>query len=80
MWHAYYNDVLVQGPSSVAIDHLIWLAEVHDSGGNGWTTERRRRHANDLGSDVTLAGVSARSNQQKSDQDPATWMPMPQVH
>ncbi|MFK0016349.1 HNH endonuclease family protein [Streptomyces sp. NPDC091027] len=80
VWHSYYDDVLVQGPSGVDIDHLIPLAEVHDSGGYGWTTERRRRYANDLGSDVTLVGVTARSNRQKSDQDPATWMPMPQVH
>ncbi|WP_319731909.1 HNH endonuclease family protein [Streptomyces sp. MB09-01] len=78
--HSYYDDVLVQGPYGVDIDHLIPLAEVHDSGGYGWTTERRRRYANDLGSDVTLVGVSARSNRQKSDQDPATWMPMAQVH
>lgn len=47
----------------------------------GWgPTERRRRYANDLGSDVTLVGVTARSNRQKSDQDPATWMPAAAVH
>ncbi|WP_371591678.1 GmrSD restriction endonuclease domain-containing protein [Streptomyces virginiae] len=80
VWHSYYDDVLVQGPSGVDIDHMIPLAEVHDSGGYGWTTERRRRYANDLGSDVTLVGVTARSNRQKSDQDPTTWMPMPAVH
>ncbi|GAA2655650.1 hypothetical protein GCM10010425_82970 [Streptomyces spororaveus] len=80
VWHSYYDDVLVQGPSGVDIDHMVPLAEVHDSGGYGWTTERRRRYANDLGSDVTLVGVTARSNRQKSDQDPATWMPMPAVH
>ncbi|MER7763807.1 HNH endonuclease family protein [Streptomyces sp. NPDC097619] len=80
VWHSYYDDTLVAGPSGVDIDHLIPLAEVHDSGGYGWTTERRRRYANDLGSDVTLVGVSARSNRQKADQDPATWMPMPAVH
>ncbi|MFE5517328.1 HNH endonuclease family protein [Streptomyces virginiae] len=80
VWHSYDDDVLVQGPSGIDIDHLIPLAEVHDSGGYGWTTERRRRYANDLGSDVTLVGVTARSNRQKSDQDPSTWMPMPAVH
>ncbi|MGW5852725.1 HNH endonuclease family protein [Streptomyces sp. NPDC055254] len=80
VWHSYYDDVLVQGPAGVDIDHMVPLAEVHDSGGYGWTTERRRRYANDLGSDVTLVGVTARSNRQKSDQDPATWMPAPAVH
>ncbi|MFJ7272827.1 HNH endonuclease family protein [Streptomyces sp. NPDC099050] len=80
VWHSYYDDVLVSGPAGIDIDHLIPLAELHDSGGYGWTTERRRRYANDLGSDVTLVGVTARSNRQKSDQDPATWMPAPAVH
>ncbi|MFE9804712.1 MULTISPECIES: hypothetical protein [Streptomyces] len=28
---------------------------------------------------MTLVGVTARSNRQKSDQDPATWMPAPAV-
>ncbi|WP_327387977.1 hypothetical protein [Streptomyces sp. NBC_01207] len=29
---------------------------------------------------MTLVGVTARSTRQKSDQDPATWMPAPAVH
>lgn len=70
----------IETAAGVGIDHMAPLAEVHDSGGYGWTTERRRRYANDRGSDVTLVGVTARSNRQKSDQDPATWMPAPQVH
>ncbi|WP_350325385.1 HNH endonuclease family protein [Streptomyces katrae] len=80
VWHSYYDDVMVSGPSGVDVDHMVPLAEVHDSGGYGWTTERRRRYANDLGSEVTLVGVSARSNRQKSDQDPSTWMPRAEVH
>lgn len=40
----------------------------------------RREVARPLGSDVTLVGVTAPSNRQKSDQDPATWMPAPAVH
>ncbi len=42
VWHSSYDNVLVQGPPGVDIDHLIPLAEVHDSGGYGWTTERHR--------------------------------------
>ncbi|GAA2812268.1 HNH endonuclease family protein [Streptomyces showdoensis] len=80
VWHSYYDDVLVYGPSGVDIDHMMPLTEVHDSGSYGWSTERRRRYANDLGSEVTLVGVSARSNRQKADQDPATCMPMEAVH
>ncbi|MGW1765139.1 HNH endonuclease family protein [Streptomyces sp. NPDC002073] len=82
VWHSYYDntDIEGSGPGRIDIDHLIPLAEVHDSGGHSWTPERRKACANDLGSDVTLVAVSARSNRQKSDQDPATWMPIPQAH
>ncbi|WP_322872064.1 hypothetical protein [Streptomyces goshikiensis] len=31
VWHSYYDDVLVQGPTGVDIDHMVPLAEVHDS-------------------------------------------------
>ncbi|MFD5142685.1 hypothetical protein [Streptomyces sp. NPDC058401] len=58
---------------------LVAPGELHNCGSDCWTTERRHRYANDLGSDVTV-GVTARSNRQKSDQDPATWMPAPAVH
>ncbi|GGS15855.1 hypothetical protein Snoj_29830 [Streptomyces nojiriensis] len=37
------------------------------AGGHGRKTERRHRYGNDLGSDVTLVGVTARWNRQKSD-------------
>ncbi|MER5485936.1 HNH endonuclease [Streptomyces sp. NPDC002812] len=79
-WHSYYDDVVIYVPAGIDIDRPIPFAELHYSGGYGWTTERRRRYANDLGSDITLVGVTARSNRQKSDQDPATWMLAPGVH
>ncbi len=34
-----------------------------------------RLYANDQAADVSLVVVTARSNRQKSDQDPADWMP-----
>ncbi|WP_343245504.1 HNH endonuclease family protein [Streptomyces sp. VNUA24] len=82
VWHSYYDDTLIEGsgPGRIDIDHLVPLAEAHDSGAYGWTTEKRRRYANDLGSEISLIAVSARSNRQKSDQDPATWMPIPSGH
>ncbi|MEU3315713.1 HNH endonuclease [Streptomyces sp. NPDC006662] len=74
------NDVLIaeaiEGPTigfGCTITGGVWHSYY------GWTTERGRRYANELGSDVTLVGVSARSDRQKADQAPATWMPMPAV-
>ncbi|MEW2434335.1 HNH endonuclease family protein [Streptomyces caniferus] len=82
VWWSYYDgqEIHGSGPGKIDVDHLVPLAEVHDSGGYGWTTEKRRRYANDLGSDVTLVAVSARSNRQKADKDPAEWMPAAAVH
>ncbi|MGW1768595.1 GmrSD restriction endonuclease domain-containing protein [Streptomyces sp. NPDC002073] len=79
LWHSYYDDIDVRGSGAglMDVDHMIPLAEVHDSGGGAWSQERRTRYANDIDVDTTLVGVSARSNRAKADRDPAEWMPIP---
>ncbi|MFJ6752130.1 HNH endonuclease family protein [Streptomyces sp. NPDC091266] len=74
-WLSYYDDTVVDGPSGLDIDHMVPLAEAWDSGASQWTAARRQAYANDLGAERSLVAVTARSNRQKSDQDPATWMP-----
>jgi len=74
-WYSWYDGVTVEGASGLDIDHLVPLAENWDSGGSQWTKERRVRYANYLGDPRHLVAVTARSNRQKADQDPATWMP-----
>ncbi|KPC62522.1 HNH endonuclease family protein [Streptomyces chattanoogensis] len=74
-WSSYYDDKVVEGPSGLDIDHMVPLAEAWDSGASQWTAARRQAYANDLGSERSLVAVTARSNRQKADQDPATWMP-----
>ena len=51
------------------------LKEAWDSGAWGWTEQRRRKFANDLGDSRSLRAVSASSNRSKSDRDPAEWLP-----
>jgi uncharacterized protein YbcC (UPF0753/DUF2309 family) len=51
------------------------LAESWDSGARDWDAAKREAYANDLGEDVQLIAVTAKSNRSKSDQDPGTWMP-----
>ncbi|MEV7729115.1 FAD-dependent oxidoreductase [Streptomyces sp. NPDC087917] len=58
-----------------AVSPMVPLAEAWDSGASSWTAQRREAYANDLGQEASLVAVTARSNRQKSDQDPAEWLP-----
>ncbi|WP_245901117.1 HNH endonuclease family protein [Prauserella shujinwangii] len=62
----------VTDPGDLDIDHIVPLAEAARSGARRWPEERRRAFANDP--DVLVA-VTATSNRQKGDQDPAEWLP-----
>ncbi|MFD4595805.1 HNH endonuclease family protein [Streptomyces rubiginosohelvolus] len=74
-WVSYYDGQEVTSAGSLDIDHMVPLAEAWDSGASAWSAARREVYANDQGADVSLVAVTARSNRQKSDQDPADWMP-----
>ncbi|MFE9367901.1 HNH endonuclease family protein [Streptomyces sp. NPDC006978] len=74
-WRSYYDGQEVTSPGALDIDHMVPLAEAWDSGASSWTAARREAYANDQGSTVSLVAVTARTNRQKADQDPADWMP-----
>ncbi|MFK0203946.1 HNH endonuclease family protein [Streptomyces lavendulae] len=74
-WRSLYDDVTVIDASRLDVDHLVPLAEVHDSGGYAWDAARREAYANDQGSPDTLIAVSAASNRSKGDKDPSQWLP-----
>lgn len=74
-WYSYYDGVTVTDAASLDVDHIVPLAEVHDSGGYAWDAVRREAYANDQGSPLTLVAVTAKSNRAKGDKDPADWLP-----
>ena len=74
-WWSWYDEVELDDPGEVQIDHMVPLLEAHQSGAWEWASPRRVDFANDLGSPASLAAVSASSNQDKSAQDPAEWKP-----
>lgn len=74
-WLSYYDDKVVDGPAGLDIDHMVPLAEAWDSGASQWTAARRQAYANDLAAERSLVAVTAKTNRQKADQDPADWMP-----
>jgi len=61
-----------QSGASVQIDHIVPLALAWDLGARYWSDELRLRFANDP---ANLIAVAGKANQDKGDQQPATWMP-----
>ncbi|MGV9672142.1 HNH endonuclease family protein [Gordonia sp. NPDC003504] len=57
---------------AVQIDHIVPLAYSWDMGAWSWPARRRADFANDP---ANLVAVDAASNQDKSDSEPARWMP-----
>jgi len=74
-WWSWYDEKTITGARGVDIDHMVPLAEVHDSGGWRWSYARRFAYANDLTLSQTLTAVSASSNRSKGGRDPAEWKP-----
>ena len=58
--------------AAVQIDHIVPLALAWDLGARNWTDDMRLRFANDP---ANLLAVDGPTNQDKSDKEPATWMP-----
>jgi hypothetical protein len=74
-WHSEYDGLTFTNASDLDIDHRVPLAENWDSGGSRWSKAKRVRYANYLTDPRHLLAVSARTNRQKADGDPADWLP-----
>jgi hypothetical protein len=73
-WYSEYDGATWTAASDVDIDHMVPLAEAWRSGARNWTTAARQAFANDL-TRPQLIAVTDNVNQEKSDQDPAEWLP-----
>jgi hypothetical protein len=58
--------------ADVQIEHIVPLAYAWDMGARYWTDGLRTRFANDP---ANLLAVEGQVNQDKGDQEPASWMP-----
>ncbi len=75
-WYSYYDGVSTTDSSTFDIDHMVALAEAHDSGGHAWSAATKEAYANDQGDPRSLVAVTAPSNRGKGDQDPGEWLPL----
>ncbi|MEU9189183.1 HNH endonuclease family protein [Streptomyces sp. NPDC048484] len=76
VWFSLYDQVTAEDAAGLDVDHMVPLAEAWDSGASAWTAAERQGYANDLDDPRSLIAVTARSNRQKSDKDPADWLPV----
>ena len=74
-WLSLFDGVVVTDPSSLDVDHMVPLAEAHQSGSWAWTDEQREQFANDLDHTDHLIAVTASTNRSKGARDPAEWKP-----
>jgi len=75
VWISWYDGDAFDNPSELDIDHMVPLAEAHDSGAAVWSEERKSDYANDHDLSAALTAVSASSNRHKGAHDPADWRP-----
>lgn len=74
-WFSIYDNVRVTDAGKLDVDHMVPLAEAWDSGASAWDALKREKYANDQTDPRHLIAVTGGSNRQKSDRDPAEWMP-----
>lgn len=71
-WYSQYDGKTITISRQVQIDHIVPVKEAWRSGGADWPSNKKNQFYNDTDN---LIAVSANSNESKSDQDPATWIP-----
>lgn len=71
-WWSVYDQLWVQDPAALDVDHIVALQEAHDSGGFAWDVAAREAFAN---WHRGLVAVSSATNRAKSAADPAGWLP-----
>ena len=74
-WWSAYDNLFITDSGALDIDHFVPLSEAWQSGAWRWSASTREAYANDLGYPLSLIAVTATTNRQKSDMDPAEWMP-----
>ena len=79
-WTDPYTGDVVEDPSKLDVDHMVPLANAHDSGGHAWDDDRKAQYANSLGYPGHLIAATASANRSKGRKGPDEWRPPDQAY
>lgn len=74
-WLGPFTATLVTDAGELDIDHLVPLANAHESGAWAWAQERKKQFANSLEYHGHLVAVTASANRSKGSKGPDKWRP-----
>lgn len=73
-WYSVFDQVWVEEPADITVDHMVPLANAWRSGAQLWDDDKREEFANDLDRGQLIT-ASKSSNSGKGDKDPSEWKP-----
>ena len=79
-WTDPYTGDVVEDPSKLDVDHMVPLANAHDSGGHAWDDDRKAQYANSLNYPGHLIATTASANRSKGRKGPDGWRPPDQAY
>jgi hypothetical protein len=74
-WRSAYDGVTTADRTSVAVEHLVPLAEAWQSGARRWSSATRQRFTNDLAYGPTLDIATRRVLAARGSAEPRGWLP-----
>ena len=74
-WTGPYTGEVVEDPGKLDVDHMVPLANAHQSGAYLWSAERKELYANSLSYPGHLIATTASANRSKGRKGPEEWRP-----
>jgi hypothetical protein len=74
-WLSLYDNVVVENPDNVRVDHVVGLLEAWRSGAWDWNDARRNAYLNDVEDKGAVLAISRGASDAKNGADPGDWLP-----